>query len=63
MSPWDLPETVVVFQFPWESPVTIGSFEQEVVLMCETMSVADSLKSEVEAQFAHGEPLTCVEVK
>jgi len=63
MSPWDLPETVVVFQFPWESPVTIGSFEQEVVLMCETMSIADSLKTEVEAQFAHGETLTCVEVQ
>ena len=60
MSPWDLPETVVVFQFPWESPVTIGSFEQEVVLMCETMSIADSLKTEVEA---HGETLTCVEVQ
>jgi len=63
MSPWDLPETVVVFQFPWESPVTIGSFEQEVVLMCETMPIADSLKAEVEAQFAHGEPLVCVEVQ
>jgi hypothetical protein len=63
MSPWDLPETVVVFQFPWESPVTIGSFEQEVVLMCETMSIADALKTEVEAQFAHGEPLSCVEVQ
>jgi hypothetical protein len=43
--------------------VTIGSFEQEVVLMCETMSIADSLKTEVEAQFAHGESLTCVEVQ
>jgi len=63
MSPWDLPETVVVFQFPWESPVTIGSFEQEVVLLCETMSIAESLKSEVEAQFAHGESLTCVKVQ
>lgn len=60
---WDLPETVVVFQFPWESPVTIGSFDQEVVLMCETMSIADTLKSEVETQFAHGEALTCVEVQ
>lgn len=63
MSVWDLPESVVVFQFPWESPVSIGSFEQEVVLMCETMAIADSLKVEVEAQFAHGESLSCVEVQ
>lgn len=62
LSQWELPETVVVFQFPWESPVTIGSFEQEIVLMCQTMSIADSLKAEVEAQFSHGESLSCVEV-
>lgn len=59
---WDLPPNVHVFHFAWAIPVTIGAFEQEVVLMCASHVVAETLRSEVETQFAHGEAITIVEV-